>query len=83
MGGYSVFGNPALPVPEHPKAEHPIQNQNFLTEQIVNCVRNKHGNIPNPWETPESRVFTTLKIPLQRQRENFLSLEKRSYIRKE
>ena len=37
VAGYSVFGNPALPVPENPKAEHPIQKSNFQTEK-VNCV---------------------------------------------
>ena len=29
VDGYSVFGNPALPVPENPKAEHPIQKSKF------------------------------------------------------
>ena len=29
MDGYSVFGNPALPVPENPKAEDPIQKNKF------------------------------------------------------
>ena len=30
IGDYSVFGNPAFPVPENPKAEHTIQKTEIL-----------------------------------------------------
>ena len=64
------------------KPSTPSRNQNF--KQKNSELRRKHaGNTLNPWGTPGLSVFTTLRIPLQRQRKKFLPLEKRSYVIKE
>ena len=45
------------------------RNQNF--KQKNSELRQKHaGNTLNPWGTPGLNVFTTLRIPLQKQRKS-------------
>ena len=70
LDGYSVFGNPALPVPENPKAEHPIQKSKFQTEIVLNQVRNTRGNALNPHENPRIKCIRHTKDSPAKAEEN-------------